>query len=216
MDNIAYDMLYDSILDFRSAAVLVESEIKRHDIRNNSSEPVPGMNGRRHHDMWVSMKAVSHFNLGTALELLLKLLLHINNIPIKKCEPSERHRLTKLYDAMLDHPLLHKQLASTFLEVCRSPSSKRDNFMFKSKESDTEAPLPPPPTRNKTSLRDFFEYLDDDVMIWQKRYQWEHVKDGRWRHYLDDISVPVGVIDSVMQEIPRNEPRLFLRSVIPK
>ena len=208
MDNIAYEMLYDSILDFQRAAVLVEAEIQCHGICNNSINAVPGMNGRRHHDMWVSLKAVSHFNLGTSLELMLKLLLLKKNISITECKPSERHQLTILYNAI---PKTHqKQLESTY-RVCIRPPSNRAVFMFKSKESDTEAPLPPPATRNINSLRGFFEYLDKDVMMWQKRYSWEHVKEGRWRYYLDDISVLVEFIDIVMQDIPRNEGRLYLR-----
>ena len=213
MDRIAYDMLCDSILDFRRAAVLVEAEIQCHGICNNSSNAVPGMNGRRHHDMWVSLKAVSHFNLGTSLELMLKLLLLKNNIPITKFKPNERHRLTILHDA-IPKPL-QKQLESTY-RVCIRRSSNRAMFMFKSKESDTEAPPPPPPTRNINSLRGFFEYLDEDVMMWEKRYTWEHVKDGRWRYYLDDISMLVEFIDIVMQDIPRNEDSLYLRTGILK
>ena len=112
MDNIAYEMHYDSILDFQRAAVLVEAEIQCHGICNNSSKAVPGMNGRRHHDMWVSLKAVSHFNLGTSLELMLKLLLLKNNIPIKEWKPSECHKLTILYNAIPEPQ--QKQLESTY------------------------------------------------------------------------------------------------------
>ena len=57
-------LLYDSIHDFKRAAVLVESEISRQNIRYDSNDDVQGMNGRKHHDMWVSMKAVSHFKSG--------------------------------------------------------------------------------------------------------------------------------------------------------
>ena len=63
---------------------------------------------------------------------------------------------------------------------------------------------PPPPTRNIYSLRGFLEYLDKDVMIWEKRYTWEHAKKGCWRYYLDDISVFVELIDRVMSDIPRD------------
>ncbi|MXY66285.1 MAG: hypothetical protein F4206_01095 [Gammaproteobacteria bacterium] len=68
MDTAAYRLLYDYIHDFKTTAVHVESEIRRHGIRSDSWEEVAGMKGRAHHDMWVSMKTVSHFNLGIALE----------------------------------------------------------------------------------------------------------------------------------------------------
>ena len=35
------------------------------------------------HEMWISMKAVSHFNLGISLELMLKLLLKRKGISWK-------------------------------------------------------------------------------------------------------------------------------------
>ena len=63
---------------------------------------------------------------------------------------------------------------------------------------------PPPPTRNIHSLRGFLEYLDEYVMIWKMRYTWEHAKKGRWRYYLNDISVFVELIDRVMSDIPRD------------
>ena len=72
MERAAYRLFYDNIHDFKTVAMHVESEIKRLGIRSDSDDPVPGMKGRTHCDMWVSMKSVSHFNLGTALELMLK------------------------------------------------------------------------------------------------------------------------------------------------
>ena len=41
-------------------------------------------------------------------------------------------------------------------------------------------------------------------MLWQKRYSWELVGKGRWRHYLSDISVFVELIDRVMRDIGRD------------
>ena len=108
MERAAYRLFYDSIHDFKTTAMHVESEITRNGICSDSSDPVPGMKGRTHHDMWASMKTVSHFNLGTALESMLKLLLFLNNIPMPK-----HHFLTRLHDAI---PAKHqKQLESTRL-----------------------------------------------------------------------------------------------------
>ena len=84
MEVTAYHLSYDNIHDFKATAIHVESEIRRHGLRDNSFDAVPGMNGRKHHDMWVSMKTVSHFNLGIALESMLKLLLFLNKIPMPR------------------------------------------------------------------------------------------------------------------------------------
>ena len=187
---IPYDLLYDSILDFKRAAVLVETEIKRHNIRYDSDDPVQGMNGRSHHTMWVSMKAVSHFNLGTSLELMLKLLLVRGRRPAPN-----HHELAKLYEALSEND--RNQLESKY----RQSRREFDNFallMFNSLDSE-----PPPETRNIAWLKGFLEYLDHDVMISKKRYSWEQARDGDWRYYLDDITVFVELIEKVMNDIPR-------------
>ena len=183
-------LLYDNIHDFKRAAVLVESEMRRHDIRYDSDEAVKGMNWRKHHDVWVSMKAVSHFNLGTALELMLKLLLVRSRMP-----PPSHHELAKLYDILLDKD--RTQLESHY-RTSRRESADFALLMFNSPGSE-----PPPETRSIVKLRGFFEYLDHDVMISKKRYSWEQTRDGDWRYYLDDITVFVQLIDRVMNDVPR-------------
>ena len=188
---VAYRLLYDSVIDFNRAAVLVEAEIRRHDIRYDSDDAVQGMSGRKHHDTWVSMKAVSHFNLGTALELLLKLLL----VRSGSTAPN-RHELTKLHDALSEK--VRKQLESKY-RASRRESSNFALLMFNNPGSD-----PPPDTRNINSLRGFLEYLDRDVMVSKKRYSWEQARDRVWRYYLSDISVFVELIDRVMKDIPRD------------
>ena len=191
-----YRLLYDSVIDFKRAAVLVEAEIGRHNIRYDSDHVVQGMSGRKHHDTWVSMKAVSHFNLGTALELLLKLLL----VRSGGAAPSS-HELAKLHDALSEKD--RKELESKY-RASRRESSNFALLMFNNSESE-----PPPDTRNINSLRGFLEYLDRDVMVSKKRYSWEHARDGVWRYYLGDITVFVELIDRVMKDIPRDWPEVL-------
>lgn len=188
-----YRLLYDSVIDFKSAAVLVEAEIGRHDIRYDSDDVVESMSGRKHHDTWVSMKAVSHFNLGTALELLLKLLLVRGGGSVPN-----RHELANLYDALSEND--RKQLE------CKYRSSRRESSNFALLMFNSPGSEPPPDTRNINSLRGFLEYLDRDVMVSKKRYSWEHARDGVWRYYLSDITVFVELIDRVMKDIPRDWP----------
>ena len=125
--------------------MLVESEIRRHGIRYDSHDAVAGMDGRKHHDVWVSMKAVSHFNLGTALELMLKLLADRNNVPLDNFKPWQRHRLGLLHDAIAEQ--CWKQLESTYRKS-RRESGLPELVMF-----NNPATPPPPPTRNIYSLR---------------------------------------------------------------
>ena len=191
-----YRLLYDSVIDFKRAAVLVEAEIGRYDIRYDSDDVVQGMTGRKHHDTWVSMKAVSHFNLGTALELMLKLLL----VRSGGTAPN-RHELAKLHDALLEKD--RKELECKY-RVSRRESSNFALLMFNNPGSK-----PPPDTRNINSLRGFLEYLERDVMVSKKRYSWEQARDGVWRYYLSDITVFVELIDRVMKDIPRDWPEVL-------
>ena len=193
----AFRLLYDNIHDFKSTAMNVESEIKRHGIRNDGYDAVPGMQSRIHHDMWVSMKTVSHFNLGIALELMLKLLLSLNNIPMP-----HSHYLTKLHDAIPKK--YQQQLEATYQ---KSKSCFPDDYKliaFINTASSNPLSQSPPTNREILNLRGFFEYLDEDVMLWEKRYSWELVEKKCWRHYLSDISVFVELINRVMQGIKRD------------
>ena len=195
MEVAAYRLLYDNIHDFKTTAMHVDSEIRRHGIRSDGSEAVPGMQGRTHRDMWVSMKTVSHFNLGIALELMLKLLLFLNKIPIPHC-----HFLTELYDAIPEK--YQKQLEATYQESISCLPDGYELIAFINTASPNSAPLGPP-NRDISNLRGCFEYFDEDVLLWQKRYSWELVEKQRWRHYLSDISVFVELINRVMRDIER-------------
>ncbi len=195
MEVAAYRLLYDNIHDFKTTAMHVDSEIRRHGIRSDGNDAGPDMNGRTHHDMWVSMKTVSHFNIGIALELMLKLLLFLNNIPIP-----HRHFLTELYDAIPEK--YKKQLEATYQE---SRSCLPDGYelrAFINTASPNSAP-PGPPNRDISNLRGLFEYFEKDVILWQKRYSWELVGEQRGHHYLSDISVFVELINRVMRDIER-------------
>ena len=50
MELAAYRLFYDNIHDLKTTAMHVESEIRRHGIRGDSVDPVPGINGRIHRD----------------------------------------------------------------------------------------------------------------------------------------------------------------------
>lgn len=201
MEIAAYRLFYDNIHDFKTTAMHVDSEIRRLGLCDDGDDPVPGMGGRTHRDMWESMKAVSHFNLGTALELMLKLLLFLNNVPLEQIPQRERHLVTKLHGAV---PRKYQtQLESTYQA---SRSVLPDGYAlisFVNTASRTPSPQLHPTNRDITTLKGFFEYLDEDVMLWLKRYSWEFVDEGRPRHYLSDISVFGELINRVMREIDR-------------
>ncbi|MCY3819337.1 MAG: hypothetical protein OXH52_08240 [Gammaproteobacteria bacterium] len=191
MDVSAYRLLYDNIHDFKTTARLVESEIKRHGIRDDSQDPVPTMKGRIHHDMWVSMKTVSHFNLAIALESLLKLLLFLNKVPLPR-----EHLLVSLHDKL--PAKCRTQLEATY----QATNAGYELIAYVNVPSPT-TPVDKPPARDISSLRGFFEYFDEDMVLWQKRYSWELVEQQRHRHYVSDLSVFIAFIGRVMGDIER-------------
>ena len=211
MDIKAFRLLYDNVHDFKSAAMNVEADIKRHEIRYDCYEPVSDMDTRTHHEAWVSMKAVSHFNLGTALELMLKLLLSRYNVPIEKFRNRDGHRLTYLYDALHgaiagpDPVQLEAAYRAIYLAMIRDISEKLAFIVFVYTTPPITTPPPQPPSPDLSCFRGFLEFLDEDVILWKKRYSWESADQGLWRHYLSDTSFTVELIDRVMRDIPRDK-----------
>ena len=198
LDKDALRYLHSNIYDFKSTAEHVESEIRRLGIHGDSWEAVPGMEDRTHHEVWVSMKTVSHFNLGVALELMLKLFLFRNRSTVPT-----NHSLAELYDEI---PARDRQkLDSIHRAIFRTSREKFNMMVFVSRESSTAELPPEPPSRRNYSLRGYFEYFDQDFRLWEKRYSWERVRDGKWRHYLIDISAFVELINRVMRDVPRDQ-----------
>ncbi len=196
MDINALRLLYDNIHDFKTTAMLVEADIERMGVGHDSDEPVPGAKGRRHREMWVSMKTVSHFNMGTAIELVLKMLLNLNGIRYEK-----NHSLLQLHNLI---PATYQaQLQSVYEDACRSTISGFELVAFINWDTDDCDDLPVLENRDVDTIPGLFEYLDEDLMVSRKRYSWEMIGTGQWRHYIDDLSVLATMIDRVMSDIHR-------------
>lgn len=194
--------LHNMVHDFKTAAVHVESEIRSYGLCRDSKAPVPGMEWRMNRDMWASMKEVSHFNLGTALELMLKMILVREKVPRKK-----GHRLAALYDEMPGKE--RKKLDSTFDEIFKTKPVSWVAFITQEKTAprpdDPFASMKERPKRTDgSSLMNFFRDFDDKARLWEKRYAWEDVEKNQWRYYLDDISAFTELIDRVTADTPPN------------
>ncbi|MXY66286.1 MAG: hypothetical protein F4206_01090 [Gammaproteobacteria bacterium] len=125
---------------------------------------------------------------------MLKLLLFLNRVEIP-----HHHILAELHDAI--PAKFQKELEATYQDSKAVLPQGYELVAFLN-TATPEAPTSPP-SRDISSLREFLEYFDEDVMLWQKRYSWELVDKGFWRHYLNDISVFVELIERVMRNIPR-------------
>ena len=101
--------------------------------------------------------------LGTALELMLKLLLFRNNVPLEQVPSRERHLLTKLHGAI--PPKYQRQLESTYRA---SRSVLPDGYSLISwvnTASRTPSLELHAANRDITTLKGFLEYFDEDVIL---------------------------------------------------
>ena len=190
---------FSLIQDFANTAIFVEEQIKHLRLRDDSLDVVPQTNGRIHHDMWGSMKSVSHFNLGTALELMLKLLLRANGKGKQK-----GHKLTPLHDLL--PPQIKRRLESTFQDTKRRLPGGCELIAFITKSQRPRSPQ----NRKLESLRDFLEYFDEDMKLWLMRYSDEMIDQQKWCHYLGDLTLFLKLMDRVMGRLDQyidSEPR---------
>lgn len=200
----SFSLLVGNVQDFANAAKLMELTIISYDLRDDSDDIVPGTDGRTHREMWGSMKAVSHFNLGIALELLLKLLFSINDKAIP-----QGHDLTRLHD---DLPLaVQEALEATFQEIKQGFIGGVELSAFFTAHSPEQPPPEYPLSlkRDLSTLRQFFEYFDQDVQLSVKRYSYELVEEQEWRHYLSDLDLFIELIRCVIANI---EPYIALEA----
>lgn len=203
MHSTAFRMLYDNIHDFKNTAVHIEQLVSDYGLNPLSDDVVPDMNGRTHVEMWGYMKVVSHFNLAIALELMLKLLLHLDKNDLSKFK---HHCLTKLHDAL---PGTQQLKLETLYQQSRNDVLPHGHKVHAYRAKDTrkraaqENERFPKRDPDLWKFRNALKYFDSDAMMALKRYTWEHVNKGKWHHYIRDVSAFVELIDRVMADIER-------------
>lgn len=196
LDEAAHRIMYHMVHHFKTVAMIVEAEIAKYQAtsglyRSSDNEhPITSIKGGVPVEGLLATKAVSHFNLGTALELLFKLILAIEGKEIPK-----KHSLL----------LLFNQISQTWQRRVLSSYSKtqqgKPECLLVATQS-TDSPLEAQPTGGKIdSLRGFLACFDNDLMVSEHRYLWEPIHCGRWAQFLDGISVFTDMIDRVMSKI---------------
>ena len=145
-------MMYYTIQDFAGAAEWAESEIKRLQDAEHRREPRSDDAPVQFGDTFISLKTVSHFNLGIAMELLLKYFLRWEALPVPR-----RHPIKDLYAARPESQ--PDALEALYHSVM--PDTLAENVM-------TLSPFPkgkPRLGRRIHSLSAFLEYLDADMDV---------------------------------------------------
>lgn len=168
-------MMYYTIQDFARAAEWAESEIKRLDDAAVRREPRSDGDPVQFGDTFISLKTVSHFNLGIAMELLLKYFLRWEALPVPR-----RHPMKDLYAAL---PKSQRDALEALYHSVM-PDTLTENVMTLSPYPKGKAPL----GRRIHSLSAFFEYLDADMDVAKMRYAYESFDRDGFAHYLPDIS----------------------------
>ena len=168
----ALRMLYHKVYDYKEVAEEAQGRIEELRL------PFGG-------DRWLSLKSVSHFNLGISLELMLKFLLAWEKRPV-----SRSHLLAGLYTDLSSRARARIQRGYSTLAL--------NNMALQAFALGVEAPGSPKPRKLET-VNDFFEYFDEDVWMWGKRYEWEKMNTEQWRHYMSDIRPFAGLVDEVMR-----------------
>ena len=150
-------LMYYTIQDFACAAEWAESEIERLDGTQSRRGPRSARDPVKFGDTFLSLKAVSHFNLGIAIELLLKYFLRweAQHIP-------RRHPMKDLYAALPRS----QQDALEALYQAVMPDTLTENVVTLSPCPKGKAPR----GRRIHSLSAFLEYLDTDMGIATMRY----------------------------------------------
>lgn len=115
-DRPDYEALFSNIADFTNTALLVEQEIEKYRVSGNKFDLAMTIDGRTSGNKWASMKTVSHFNLGIALELMLKYLLLRNGRSYPRGK--DGHKLTFLHNELERHmPSVTQKLESTYQDI---------------------------------------------------------------------------------------------------
>ena len=174
---------------FRDAAWLVECRIQQLQTQDGDTRRIGGSKGWRSHDVWESLKTVSHFNLFNAFELGLKCLLEVQGIsPIRG---REGHLLAVLYDSLPD------EIARKLDDMFRKEIMQRPFVLKAVARTDTPRRPDSPRSRPLRTLRDFCAYFDEDAKLWMKRYSWEDLTSGQYVHYLDKLDALLAFLEQM-------------------
>ena len=187
-------LLRENIKDFTIAAQHMEREIKSYGLKPDDNRPVPGRPEMRFSDLWLSKKTVSLFNLGIALELMLKLVLLLNDR-----RRTNEHSLARLYDALPHKP--QSELERAYQRHLHN--SLDDGRLISMRFSASVLPKGKqlPLTPDISTLRKFLDYFDSHASLYKKRYAWEDVAKETWNYYIDDISLFVNLVNDVLVSI---------------
>ena len=193
MNGVQFLRLVADARAFRQSCGIIEDEIRRLNARPGVLAPIGGSTGWPSHNVWESLKTVSHFNLAVSLELRLKCFLHLHGI--KPVSGRAGHMLAKLHDQLdeqRDSRDTRERLEDLFRNAREAEAFSLVAFLSSDSPDAPEGPL----DRKLDTLRDLLAYLDEDMELWRKRYSWEVASEEQWRHYVDNLNAFLRFLDA--------------------
>ena len=92
--------MLDVALAFHTAAVLTEQHIAEVGLRHDDGSAIAGTSTRTKREMWMALKAASHFNMHQSFEVSLKFILKLEGT-----EYGRQHPLGQLYEMLSPEPV---------------------------------------------------------------------------------------------------------------
>ena len=190
IEDVDVRLLLRMIYDFTKPVVSVEQEVARRDLQ--PTKPEDTFN-------WMALQTVSHFNLGTALELLLKLLSLRHGKGYEK-----DHGLARLYRELPES--VQKSLRATYRD------SRRENeFGLIAVTEDQSRPHWRGPKRSLATIDGAIDYFDKNVAPNLKRYLFEPAQRRKqWRFFISNPKAFVDFIRRVRLEESRKIDREYI------
>lgn len=196
MDVNAFEVMFGMILRFKDAATSLEAGLAQYrefhgrPQPTDDAHPATSFKGGVSENQVIANKAVSHFLLGSALELMYKLILSFEGA--KKLR--EGHSLSALHDDLSSG---WKKKVIACYDKAREGKPPCLHIAYSRWGSVGAAPRGGP-------IKNYKEYLacfDNEMHLATHRYSWERVRDGNWVYFIDDFTMLTDTIDGVMRLI---------------
>lgn len=177
--HIELNAMLDIAIAFTDATKTLVADMRAKGYDPDDKRPI-GPANRPIDAAWRASSAVVHFTLHQAFETYLKFILALEETDVPSTHP-----LGDLYERLSCES---KVKISSLYEQIVKPAYTGDRVMLAAKFSD--APIPdhdrPPDIKGLDTAKQWFAVMDEQMRLWERRYEAENVRRARWTiYYLD-------------------------------
>ncbi len=130
---------------------------------------------------WGDMNAIL-VNIGFSLELILKRILYYDCGEIREEHYDPTHKLSKIYD------LLSSEIKEYIDSVFSETSEKYGYFHLVAMMIKDTLDMPDKPEDVRLNgLGDILKYVDDEDMLYGKRYECFNLEKNKWYFFIDNL-----------------------------